>query len=68
MDVLCREFMDHYHFERPHQGLDNETISAIRKKSKRAKEKAKPPNTIRLSDIRCKERLGGLLKHYSRAA
>ena len=26
MDVLCREFKDHYHRERPHQGLDNELI------------------------------------------
>ena len=67
MDVICREFMDHFYFERPHQGLENEMIIAIRNKSNRAKRKAKPPDTIRLSDIRCKERLGGLLKHYSRA-
>ena len=29
MDVLCREFMDNYHFERPHQGLGNETIVGV---------------------------------------
>ena len=68
MDVLCQEFIDHYHFERPHQGLDNETITSVSNKSKRAKKIAKPPDTIRFSEIRCKERLGGLIKHYSRAA
>ena len=28
MDYLCREFVEHYHAERPHQGLDNELPSA----------------------------------------
>ena len=68
MDVLCSEFKDHYHLERPHQGLENDTLIKPTAKGKQTSKKAKPPDTIRLSDIRCKERLGGLLKHYSRAA
>jgi putative transposase len=64
MDVLCQEFKDHYHQERPHQGLDNELIVKPPSKNRRTRE----PDTIRLSDIRCEERLGGLLKSYSRVA
>ena len=68
MDVLCSEFKDHYHFERPHQGMENETLIKPTTKGERKSKKPKPPDTIRLSDIRCNERLGGLLKSYSRAA
>ena len=34
------------------------------------KAKTKPPDgsTIALSEVRCKQRLGGLLKHYYRQA
>ena len=66
MDVLCREFKDHYHLERPHQGLDNGLIT--KPSSKNRKTFTRAPNTIRLSDIRCEERLGGLLKSYRRLA
>ena len=51
-----REYVEHYRFERPHQGLGNEVIEpAVRR-----------PSTQ--TEVRCKERLGGLLKHYSHAA
>jgi putative transposase len=63
-DHICTEFSVHYLEERPHQGLENETIGKSRRKVK----PQSSPHTIRMSDIRCKERLGGLLKHYSRAA
>jgi putative transposase len=26
MDVLCREYLDYYHTERPHQGRENELL------------------------------------------
>jgi putative transposase len=61
LDHLCREFAAHYHEERPHQSLDNDPI-------------VKPPDNCRLvesvtiGDVRCHERLGGLLKSYSRKA
>ena len=47
------EFVAHYHGERSHQGLGNERIEA----SERGTGK-----------VRCSERLGGILKHYRRAA
>jgi len=64
MTLLCSEFGEHYHQERPHQGLSNEVIG----KGKTKQKSATPADTIRLSEIRCKERLGGLLKSYSRRA
>ena len=48
-----REYLEHYHQERAHQGIGNEIIDA------------RPPGR---GDIHCLERLGGLLKHYQRAA
>jgi putative transposase len=62
MDHLCREFVEHYHAERPHQGLDNEMPKPCRKKRKRQ------PELIPLGAIACRKRLGGLLKHYHRKA
>jgi putative transposase len=62
MDYLCHEFLDHYHAERPHQGLDNELPTLCRKKRKRQ------PDLLPLTEIGCHNRLGGLLKHYYRKA
>ena len=66
MSLLCSEFREHYHLERPHQGLENKRPTHMT-----TEESGKLPesaDTIRLSDIRCKERLGGLLRSYSRKA
>ena len=41
--------MDHYHEERPHQGLGNELI-------------APKTTVIGTGPIKCRERLGGVLK------
>ena len=62
MDHLCREFVEHYHAERPHQGLDNELPVPRRGKKKRQ------TDLIPLGDVACRSRLGGLLKHYYRKA
>ncbi|HMF99568.1 MAG TPA: hypothetical protein VKE96_34950, partial [Vicinamibacterales bacterium] len=51
-----REFADHYHHERNHQGLSNQLLVPL----------AEQPNHD--SHITCRERLGGLLKYYHRAA
>ena len=51
-----REFADHYHHERNHQGLSNQLIVPL----------AEPPNHE--GHVACRERLGGLLKYYHRAA
>ena len=53
-DFLISEFTEHYLKERPHQGLDNVPLSGL------------PP--ARHGEIVCRERLGGLLKHYERVA
>ena len=53
--AAVRGFLVHYHEERPHQGLDNELI-------------APRTSMIRTGPIRCRERPGGLLKFYDRAA
>ena len=51
-----REYVSHYRIERPHQGLDNELIE--------------PDETAGrvVGEIKCRERLGGLLCYYYREA
>ena len=53
--AAVRAFVQHYHEERPHQGLGNELIA---------------PKTMvaGTGPVRCRERLGGLLKFYYREA
>ena len=53
--AAVRAFMDHYHEERPHQGLGNELIAP--------KTASRGPGPVR-----CRERLGGVLKFYYREA
>ncbi len=50
----CSSFLEHYHSERAHQGLGNERIERVEHGG--------------TGDVECSERLGGLLKHYRRAA
>jgi putative transposase len=53
--AAVRAFMVHYHEERPHQGLGNDLI-------------APRTSVTRTGPIRCRKRLGGLLKFYEREA
>jgi transposase InsO family protein len=53
--AAVRAFMDHYHEERPHQGLGNKLI-------------APTTTVIGTGPIECRERLGGLLRFYYREA
>jgi putative transposase len=48
-------FVEHYHEERPHQGLGNELI-------------APKTTSIGTGAVTCRARLGGLLKFYDREA
>ena len=48
-----REYLAHYHGERAHQGIGNERITE---------------SAVGDGDVECRERLGGLLKHYRRVA
>ena len=51
--AAVRAFVQHYHEERPHQGLGNELIAPKRP-------------LIGPGPVRCRERLGGVLKFYHR--
>jgi len=58
---LVKEFVAHYHEERPHQGRGNVPLSVP--------DPDNPPTLpFPKGEVVCRERLGGLLKHYSRAA
>jgi transposase InsO family protein len=50
------EFVEHYHRERNHQGIENELIEGA------------PARDARVGRIRRRPRLGGLLNYYGRAA
>jgi transposase InsO family protein len=54
LERAVREFVDHYHEHRPHQGLGNELIAGL--------------PTTGAGDVVARDRLGGLLRHYERAA
>jgi len=51
------QFVEHYHVERPHQGKDNVVLFP-----------AKSTQAARAGPVRCRERLGGLLRFYYRGA
>ncbi len=55
LDRALREYRLHYLRERNHQGLGNQLIESI------------PPNAD-APTVQCRERLGGLLRYYHRAA
>ena len=56
LENAVREYVEHYHDERNHQGLGNELI-----------ESSEDAASCNIS-IECRERLGGMLKYYHRRA
>ena len=58
---LVKEFLTHYHEERPHQGRGNVPLPDADQPQPRI---LKFPTGA----VKCRKRLGGLLKHYYRAA
>jgi putative transposase len=56
LDYLVREYVEHYHQERPHQSLGNVPLVGP------------PPPDEGQGGVLCRTRLGGLLKHYYREA
>jgi putative transposase len=54
-DYLVKEYVAHYHEERPHQGLENQLV-------------LRTPPPAADGDIQCRSRLGGLLRHFYREA
>ncbi|MCC6678660.1 MAG: transposase [Phycisphaerales bacterium] len=69
LGYLLQQYVEHYHQERPHQGLDNRLLPRDpRKPSARS---GPPPSRAEPSSpefppIVCRQRLGGVLKHYCR--
>ena len=59
-DHICAEFTTFHHECRPHQSIGNLLIGAV--------EEEEPPAVTSLKQVRCQKLLGGLLKHYYRAA
>jgi putative transposase len=61
LQTIMSQWLEYYHFRRPHQGLGNVPISG-----------ASPPgeseDAFRPEEIVCHESLGGLLKHWERKA
>jgi hypothetical protein len=57
MNHLVKEVVEFYHESRPHQAKDNDLLVPSRGKGEE-------PELVRLSEIRCRKRLGGVLKHY----
>jgi putative transposase len=61
-DHLVAEWLEHYHTERPHQGKDNDLLSIANTRGR----KSRRPKCHAALGVACRERLGGLLKSYSR--
>jgi len=61
LDHLVREYVAHHNTERPHQSLGNRPLPAAGQPD---------PEVLPFpaAGIVCRKRLGGLLKHYRRAA
>ncbi len=58
---LVSEYVAHYNQERPHQAKGNVPLPD-------AATDEPPILTFPTGEVQCRERLGGLLKHYHRAA
>ena len=54
--LVIREYVDHYHRERNHQGLNNRLLEPA------------PPPANPDAEVDRRERLGGLLNYYYREA
>jgi putative transposase len=68
-NYLVAEWLGHYHTERPHQAKQNELLKQPKKRGRPKKHHGPfDEQIVPLSDVRCKQRLGGLLKSYSRKA
>jgi putative transposase len=70
LDSVAASYRNHYLEERPHQGKGNELLSKpVSKHTSRCSGRGSVSDEmLSLFDIRCHERLGGLLKHYTRKA
>jgi len=63
-DYLVSEWVEHYHQERPHQAKENQVLVIPMGVNASCRNRSNAPS----SAIECRERLGGLVKHYCRRA
>jgi len=69
MNHVCQEYLAHYPEDRPHQSLENEPIATPKKRGRpRIRRGNVEREIVPLTDLPCKQRLGGMLKSYSRRA
>ena len=61
---VLKEYLEHYNAERPHQAKGNVPLPVAR--AEEAGETSVLP--LPTGEVRCRGRLGGLLRHYHRAA
>ncbi len=72
MDHIVSEMVAYYHEERPHQSKDNDPLvlatPATEPKMTQRRNKESSPDAVPISQIECRQRLGGLLRHHDRKA
>lgn len=69
MDVVCKEFLDHYHTERPHQSFRNDPLNKPKKRGRPKTKRGKIEDEIvPLGEVKMQKATGRLLKSYSRRA
>ena len=62
-----KEYVAHYHGERNHQGVGNKLLKGPKTLSDHRESKGRPAANSD-GNVVCHERLGGMLKYYSREA
>ena len=74
LDHLCQEYLTHDYMERSASVAHNEVLAnePLNRPKARGRPKVKrgsiEDEIVPLNEVRCKQRLGGLLKSYSRKA
>jgi hypothetical protein len=63
LDHVVNEYLEHYNTERPHQAKGNVPLTPQATPPPTA-----PPGGPRATEVLCRSRLGGLLRHYYRRA
>lgn len=64
-DFIVSSYVDYYHECRPHQGIGNVLLP---KSGEKPCDDSADNFALDLSESKCEERLGGLLRHYREAA
>ena len=69
-DYIVSEYVGYYHECRPHQGIGNELMPRPRGESAQATTSGDGSDSapLAVAEIKCEQRLGGLLKHFYRVA